>query len=610
VGAESCPIRQARRGAPIREIAPKTLFWHGDAMEIKKGIPVSPGVAIATVVVLDAEDFQVPYERIAPERVEAEIAHLAEGFASSLAEVDALRANTSVQLGPDIAAIFDFHHGVLSQRYLQEQIAQLIRERHFNAAYATREVLRRYQQRFLQMEDELLRERVRDIRDIERRLLRHLCGNPGQSVLELPESSILVAHDLTPSQTANLSQTEVAGVAMDGGGLASHTAIVVRSMGIPGVMGLKDISMAVTSGDTLILDGTKGLAIIRPDEDMLEQYRAEVQRMRAVASGLVELRDKPAVTQDGVEVNLMANIEFPPEAQTALEKGASGIGLYRTEFLYLRSEQEPSEMEHYEAYRAVVEAVGDRPVVIRTLDLGADKYARSHVREQERNPFLGLRSIRYCLQNMDLFKVQLRAILRASSLGDVRIMFPLISGLMELRQAKMALRDAMEDLEEAGIPFRRDIPIGIMIETPAAAIQIRELLREVDFVSIGTNDLIQYTLAVDRANERVASLYTASHPAVLHTLRTIVRMALKAGVSCSLCGEMAGEPMYALFLLGIGLRIFSMAPADVPEIKKVIRSTTIQRAERIARRVLSFDTDRQVTNYLRDEIRKIAPEAV
>jgi len=579
-------------------------------MEIKKGIPVSPGVAIATVVVLDAEDFQVPYERIAPERVEAEIAHLAEGFASSLAEVDALRANTSVQLGPDIAAIFDFHHGVLSQRYLQEQIAQLIRERHFNAAYATREVLRRYQQRFLQMEDELLRERVRDIRDIERRLLRHLCGNPGQSVLELPESSILVAHDLTPSQTANLSQTEVAGVAMDGGGLASHTAIVVRSMGIPGVMGLKDISMAVTSGDTLILDGTKGLAIIRPDEDMLEQYRAEVQRMRAVASGLVELRDKPAVTQDGVEVNLMANIEFPPEAQTALEKGASGIGLYRTEFLYLRSEQEPSEMEHYEAYRAVVEAVGDRPVVIRTLDLGADKYARSHVREQERNPFLGLRSIRYCLQNMDLFKVQLRAILRASSLGDVRIMFPLISGLMELRQAKMALRDAMEDLEEAGIPFRRDIPIGIMIETPAAAIQIRELLREVDFVSIGTNDLIQYTLAVDRANERVASLYTASHPAVLHTLRTIVRMALKAGVSCSLCGEMAGEPMYALFLLGIGLRIFSMAPADVPEIKKVIRSTTIQRAERIARRVLSFDTDRQVTNYLRDEIRKIAPEAV
>ena len=579
-------------------------------MEIKKGIPVSPGVAIATAVKLDTEEFQIPYARITADEVDGELERLAEGFRSSLAEVETLRDNTTVQLGPDVASIFDFHHGVLNQRHLREQIAHLIRERYFNAAFATREVMRRYQQRFLEMDDELLRERVRDIRDIERRLLRHLCGNPGQSLLDLPETSILVAHDLTPSQTANLSQTRVVGMAMDGGGLASHTAIVVRSMGIPGVMGLKDISMAAASGDTLILDGTKGLAIIRPDEDMLEQYRAEVLRMRALASGLIELRDKPAVTQDNVSVSLMANIEFPPEAPTALEKGAAGIGLYRTEFLYLRSEQEPSEMEHYEAYRSVVEAVGDQPVTIRTLDLGADKYARAHVQEPERNPFLGLRSIRYCLQNMDLFKIQLRAILRASALGDVRIMFPLISGLMELRQAKMALRDAMEDLEEAGVPFRRDIPVGIMVETPAAAIQIRELVRESDFVSIGTNDLIQYTVAVDRGNERVSSLYTASHPAVLHTLRDIIRKSRKAGVPCSLCGEMAGEPMYALFLLGIGLRSFSMAPADVPEIKKVIRSTTMQRAERIARRALSFETDRQVSNYLRDEIRKIAPEAV
>jgi phosphoenolpyruvate-protein phosphotransferase (PTS system enzyme I) len=352
------------------------------------------------------------------------------------------------------------------------------------------------------------------------------------------------------------------------------------------------------------------LAIIRPDEEMITEYRAEEERISAMTTGLIELRDKPAVTKDGAEVSLLGNIEFPYEAELSIEKGAQGIGLYRTEFLYLRSEQPPSEEEHHEAYSDVIRAVGDRPVTIRTLDLGADKYTQSHRLEPERNPFLGLRSIRYCLQNLEAFKIQLRALLRASVEGDLRIMFPLISGLMELRQAKMALGDAMEDLEEMNIPFRRDIPVGIMVETPAACLQIRELMREVDFVSVGTNDLIQYTIAVDRGNERVASLYTASHPAVLRMMRDIVRAANKEQVPCSLCGEMAGEPMYVLFLLGIGLRRFSMAAGDIPEIKKIIRSTSVTHATRVAKRVLSFDTDRQVSNYLRDETRKIAPEAL
>lgn len=579
-------------------------------MDIKKGIPVSHGVAIGPVHALDAEEYRIPYTKVAEEQVPGELDRLTAGFEASLAEVNALREQTARQLGQDIAAIFDFHHGVLSQVHLREQVAGLVRQRRYSAAYAVREVLRRYQRRFLSMQDELLRERVRDIRDIERRLLRHLCGEGAQSLGDLPEGCILVAHDLSPSQTANLAQTKVIGVAMDGGGMTSHTAIVVRSMGIPAVMGLKDVSTAVNPGDTLILDGTKGLVVVRPDEDMLGEYRAEEQRIKAAASVLIELRDKPADTLDGVHISLRANIEFPHEAQMCLDKGAAGIGLYRTEFLYLRSEVEPTEEEHYQAYSAVVRKLRNKPVVIRTLDLGADKYTHAQTRDPERNPFLGLRSIRYCLQNLDLFKVQLRAILRASSQGDVRIMFPLISGVMELRQAKMALGDAMEDLEEAGTLFRRDIPVGIMIETPAAAIQLRELMREVDFVSIGTNDLIQYTLAVDRGNERVASLYTASHPAVLHTLRDIVRKAAQAEVPCSLCGEIAGEPMYTLFLLGIGLRRFSMAPGDVPEIKKIIRSVSIAQAERIARRALTFDTDRQVTNYLRDETRKVAPDLI
>ncbi|HOA73289.1 MAG TPA: phosphoenolpyruvate--protein phosphotransferase [Phycisphaerae bacterium] len=579
-------------------------------MEIKKGIAVSPGVVIANAVVLDSGEYRIPYRNVPAEQVEAELEKLRKAFEDSITELNSLRDATAEQLGRDIASIFDFHYGVLTQGRLREQIAQLIRNQNYSAAFAVREALRGYQRRFLKMPDQLLRERYKDVRDIERRLLRNLIGQEHEDLSNLPEPSILVAHDLTPSQSANLVKAKIIGVAMDAGGLTSHTAIVVRSMGIPAVMGLQNISAGVSTGDTIILDGTKGLVIVGPDPEMLAEYRAEERRLAAVSSGLIELRDKPAVTEDGVQISLLANIEFPYEVQTTLEKGAEGIGLYRTEFLYLRSEKEPTEEEHYDAYTLVMRNIGQRPVIIRTLDLGADKYTQSQARDPERNPFLGLRSIRYCLQNLQPFKVQLRAILRTSVEGDVRIMFPLISGLMELRQAKMALGDAMEDLEELGIPFRRDMPVGIMVETPAAAIQIRELLRETDFISIGTNDLIQYTLAVDRGNERVAPLYTASHPAVLRMLRDIIREANRANVPCSLCGEMAGEPMYTLFLLGIGLRSFSMAPNDIPEIKKIIRSTTIARAVRIARRALSFDTDRQVSNYLRDETRRIAPEAL
>lgn len=579
-------------------------------MEIKKGIGVSPGVTIAKAVVLDAEEYRIAHKTVSADDIPAELERLRSGFDASLTELHSLQEVMARQLGPDIAAIFDFHYGVLSQDRLFEQIGSLITQKNYSAAYAVREVLRGYQRRFLNMKDQLLRERVRDVHDIERRLLRHLCGQSGEELTHLTDPFILVAHDLTPSQVANLSQTKVAGVAMDAGGLTSHAAIVVRSMGIPAVMGLKDISTRASKSDIIVLDGTKGLVVLRPDGDMLQEYRVEEERIHALASDLIELRDKPAVTTDNTKITLLANIEFPYEAKGCLEKGAEGIGLYRTEFLYLRSEVEPTEEEHYEAYHSVIEAVGNRPVTIRTLDLGADKYTQSQAREPERNPFLGLRSIRYCLQNLELFKTQLRAILRASVEGDVRIMFPLISSLMELRQAKIVLGDAMEDLEEAGVPFRRDIPTGIMVETPAAALQIKELLREVDFVSIGTNDLIQYTLAVDRGNERVASLYTASHPAVIRILRDIVRAAERANVPCSMCGEMAGEPMYTLLLLGIGLKQYSMAPSDIPEIKKVVRSTSFAHAGRVAKRALSFDTDRQVSNYLRDETRKTWPEFV
>jgi phosphotransferase system enzyme I (PtsI) len=579
-------------------------------MEIKKGIAVSPGVAIADAVVLNAEDYRIPYKTVSPERVASEHERINRAFDTSLEELEELRTQLAEKFGQDTAAIFDFHTGVLKHGRLRQQVLDTITERKHSAAYAVSIVMQSYQRRWRNMRDPVLSERYRDVQDIEKRLLRNILGEQREELSQLTERVILVAHDLSPSLTASLAHTRVCGIAMDFGGLTSHTAIVVRSLGIPSVMGLKDVSISTAGGDVVVVDGTKGLVIVNPDTETLREYQAEEKRLRIHADELIELRDKPAVTKDDVVIKLLANIEFPPEAGASLEKGADGIGLYRTEFLYLQRETEPTEEDHFRAYQEVIQAMGDRPVTIRTLDLGADKYTQSRSVEPERNPFLGLRSIRYCLQNLPLFKTQLRAILRVSSNASVRMMFPLITSLMELRQAKMALGDAMEDLEEENIPFRSDIPIGIMVETPAAALQCKELAREVDFVSVGTNDLIQYTLAVDRSNERVAPLFTGSHPAIVKMLRDIIRTSRRADVECSMCGEMAGEPMYTLLLLGIGLRAFSMAPADVPEIKKLIRSTTIAHAERVAKRALSFETDRQVSNYLRDETRKIMPDAL
>ena len=374
------------------------------------------------------------------------------------------------------------------------------------------------------------------------------------------------------------------------------------------MIGLNDVSTRISGGDTVIIDGSNQLVIADPNEATLEDYRAQEIKYVRLADALDELKSLPTVTRDGERIHLHSNIEFPHEAAVGVAKGADGVGLYRTEFLFLRLEGVPSEEAQYEAYCEAIRGAEGRVVTIRTFDLGADKYTQQRSYEQERNPMLGLRSIRYSLQNLDLFKVQLRAILRASVHGSVRLMFPLISSLIEFRQAKMTVYDAMEDLEEEGLPVARDIPIGMMLETPAAAIQVKEFCREVNFISIGTNDLVQYLLAVDRGNERVSQFYTGSHPAVLRALRDVLRACTHAAVDCSLCGEMAGQPLYTLFLLGIGLRSLSMAPTNIPEVKKLIRLVTIPQAQRIARRALGFDTERQVTNYLRDETRKVLPE--
>jgi len=579
-------------------------------MEVKKGIPVSPGVAIGPAVVLDTEEYRIAQRVVPADEVRNECSYVNRALEAARREVMDLRDRTALQLGRDTAAIFDFHVGVLTNEGFRQRLLDTICKNRYTAAYSVSVVMREYQRRFLDMKEALFSSRVQDVYDLEKRILRHLLGHRREDLAHLTTPVVVIAHELAPSQTAQLDRTKVLGFATEAGGLTSHTAILARSMGIPAVVGLGDVTSKLSGGDMLIVDGTRGLLIVQPDEQTRKEYEQAEERLVEFGRELDELRSLPAVTRDDVEIALFGNIEFPHEVATCLERGAQGIGLYRTEFLYLRNDTEPTESDHHEAYREAIEAVGNRPIVIRTLDLGADKYARITGEERERNPFLGLRSIRFCLAHVGLFKAQLRAILRASVLGNVSIMFPLITKLTEIRQARWILAEAMEDLDEDGVEYRRDIPVGIMIETPSAVAMAGSLAHEVDFFSIGTNDLIQYTLAVDRANERVASLYTGADPAVIRSVRDVILKASRAGIECRLCGEMAGDPMFTLLLLGLGLRKFSMAPNSIPEIKRVIRSVTLTHAEEVAHKVLRMESDREIHNYLRDELRKILPQFV
>jgi phosphotransferase system enzyme I (PtsI) len=578
-------------------------------MEIKKGIGVSPGVVISTAVVLDAEDVVIPKRQIEPSEVAAESERLGNAIAESVVELTRLRDNTTAEHGKQIGQIFDFHLGVLRDRTLTGQIQAEIANHHTTAEYAVSVVMRRQANRFLQMSNAYLSERVKDIHDLERRLLRSLVGHRRQDLAHLDRDVVVIAHDLLPSQTAALDRVHVRGFACDVGGATSHTAIVARAMGIPAIVGLVNITGNVSGGDTVIIDGTRGVVIINPDADQLVEYREFERKRSRLEIELATLRDMPADTVDGHSISMQANIEFPGDIDDALRRGAQGVGLYRTEFLFLANKDEPTEEEHYVAYAEALRRLEGRPLVLRTLDLGADKYTDKMALNPERNPFLGERSIRMCLHDIPMFKRQLRAIMRASVLGDLRIMFPMISTLMELRQAKMVLNDVMEEMEDEGIPFRREIPIGIMVEVPSAALMANQFAKEVNFFSIGTNDLVQYTLAVDRTNEKVAGLFCPAHPAVLGLIRDVIRAGVRAGIGVSVCGEMAGEPLYTLLLLGLGLTTFSMNGPDIPEVKKIIRSTSTEHARNVARRVMTFDSERQVMHYLREETRKIVPEA-
>lgn len=598
------PIRTNTSGPPAMDA--RAGKWN--SMLKLKGIAVSPGVAIGEALVMDLEGFRIPRRFLTREAVEPEIERLDKAVNAAAADIERHRDTISSELGRQYGAIFEAHLQMLRDPRLRGELEEMIRQRHYSPEYSVTRTLGRYAEVFQALDNGHLAERAHDILDIEKRLLRHLLGRQRENLARLTSPVLVLAHNLTPSETATLDRAFVRGFVTEIGGAGSHTAIVAEGLDIPAVVGTGPFLADVSGGDLVIIDGDHGIVIVQPDESTVAHYRQEADQHLSLAQRLETLRDLPAVTSDGVRIEIFGNIEFPHEVRQCRERGSDGIGLYRTEFLYLGSEGEPDEEAQYQAYAEVVQAMPGQPVVIRTLDLGADKLATVALPETEGNPFLGLRSIRMSLHNVPLFRTQLRAILRASALGDVRILFPLIATLTELRQAKAILANAMDELDQAGQPFCRRMLVGIMVEVPSAVVLIDRFLGEVDFISIGTNDLIQYTLAVDRGNKDVADLYSASDPAVLQLIQTSIQAALRAGKPVNVCGQMSGNPLYTMLLLGLGLRQMSVVPSAVPEIKKVCRSVTIAQCRSVSERVLALDTADDVKCLLHEELKKVLPE--
>ncbi len=582
-------------------------------MEVKLGIPVSPGIAIRRAFLLDAEDTSVAQRFIRPEEVAPEVARFEKAVEAAKRYYQGMQEKYRHVLGENVAQIFRFHQMMLEDRSLRDEIVKRIQTNRFTPEYAVRRAFLNKVKAIRAIKDEVLRERDKDIYDVEKRLLKCLAGERTEEMKQLAEEVVLVAHDLTPSQTAQLDTSKITGIAIDAGGRTSHTAIVARALGIPAVVGLGNITSEVAGGDLVIVDGIKGQVLIEPDDATHREYR---DRQRAFIEFFErdreELRELPAETVDGHKITLYANIEFPEEIPIAFENGAEGIGLYRTEFLYVDGQEPPDEEAHFRAYKRAVEECNGRPLVIRTLDLGADKFAdvtgTAIVHHLEPNPFLGCRSIRLCFQRIDLFKTQLRAILRASAYGPIKLMLPMIASLAEVRKAKLIIGDVMDDLERERVPFDEKLPIGIMVEVPSAAMIADFLAEEVAFFSIGTNDLVQYTLAVDRVNERVADLYQPAHPAILRLLTQVIEAGVRHGIEVSMCGEMSGDVVYTIPLIGLGLRTFSISPGPIPEVKKVIRSITLRDAVAEAEKIFGFRDARQIDNYLREKAKRIIPQ--
>jgi len=566
---------------------------------ILEGIAASPGVAHGTALLYLQKELDVPSYDLPPEAIDSEIERFDQAILQTREEITAVRHKVAASLGEGEARIFDAHLMVLEDSALLDEVNSELRSTNKNVESCYHQIAQRYISFFSSMEDEYLKERVTDIQDVSRRLLQNLIGMNKSNLGELAAHSIIVSEDITPSDTADMDRSKLLGFITDAGGQTSHSVIMARSMRIPAVVGLHNATKTIQSGDQILVDGYDGIVVINPSEERLFKYGKLASERRKLDEIYISVISEPSETKDGSPIGLMSNIEGAHEMEQVIAMRSNGVGLFRTEGIFLRHHGYPPESVQYDEYAAVVAAAGDEPVIIRTLDIGGDK-TLGDGGTQEDNSFMGFRAIRFCLGNQDIFKTQLRAILRASAKGNVKIMYPMISGVAELRHANQILEEVKVDLRAENMAFNEEIEVGAMVEIPSAAAIIDLLAAEADFFSIGTNDLIQYLMAVDRLNDRVAHLYEPAHPAVLRTLKVIIDEANRLGKPVSVCGEIAGDPIYAGLLLGMGATSLSLTSSMLPELKYFIRNVNITDARALVEEVLKVNDPVAVVKRLED----------
>lgn len=562
---------------------------------IYNGIAGSSGIVIGKAYLYKTAELNIENSSI--EDIKGELEKVDKAVELTKKQIERIKEKTLGELDEEKSMIFDAHMMMLNDPILISGIKEIVKNEKVNAAYAAEKTVNSIADMFSNIEDEYLRERAADVKDVGGRLIRNILGIVIGNHVEIDYDAIVVAHDLTPSDTVLMDKKYAKGFITDVGSRTSHTAIMARSLDIPAVLGLVDITDKVHDFDTIIVDGSQGIVLVNPDENQIREYSKKIEKYNEYKNGLKALSELPAVTTDCRKVEISSNIGGPDDVHSALQSGADGVGLYRTEFLYMNRDSLPTEDEQFEAYRAVAEKFGGKPIIIRTLDIGGDKKLPYFNLPVELNPFLGWRAIRICLERKDIFKTQLRAILRASAFGNVLIMYPMISGVQEVREANAVLNEVKDELRIEKIPFDEGMKCGVMIEIPSAAITSDIIINEVDFFSIGTNDLCQYTIAVDRMNEKVGYLYQPFHPAILRLIKNIIDVSHKAGKFTGMCGEMAGEIEAAVILLGLGLDEFSMSTSSMASVKRVIRSISMENAKKIAEHAMTLSTPLEVHEY-------------
>lgn len=572
------------------------------------GLAASPGIAIGEVYLVNRTRMTAVERPIGEQEIAAEIEAFREAVRASKRQLEAVKAGVSDHRLAEHLYIIDTHLLILDDQMLLDETISAIENDRVNAEGALKRTLARFRKVFEGIEDEYLRERYSDIDSVGDRLLRNLMGESQQSVADIDRKVIVLAHDLSPADTLQMDKEKVIGFVTDVGGRTSHTAILARSLGIPAVVGLENASALVADATAAIVDGVNGTVILNPSPQTFKEYLEKKQAFEYLEKELLSYRELTAETLDGYRIALRGNVELAEEVPLALSQGAEGVGLFRSEFLFLNRPQPPSEEEQFEVYRQIIEKMAPFQVTIRTLDVGGDKFVPEINLADEANPAMGLRAVRFSLKERRLFKSQLRAILRASAFGGARIMFPMISGVAELRACRACLEEAMAELRAEGEDFDAEMPVGIMIETPSAALIADRLAREADYFSVGTNDLIQYCLAVDRGNEHVAYLYQPLHPAVLKALQMICSAAREAGIPVGMCGEMAGEPLYLLVLLGLGFDELSMNAPGIPRVKRILRQVRREEAVSVVEGLLRHATAEEVAHALEEEMKRRFPK--